>query len=62
MLFHFLFPCLLALALVDEVEEVEEEEEEVEGRLDGGGLCNLTRVGRRWFDKKLKGGWTEKGR
>ena len=52
MLLHFLFSCLLALALVDEVEEEEEEVEEVEGRLDGGGLCNLTRVGRRWFDKR----------
>ena len=52
MLFHFLFPCLLALALVDEVEE-----EEV--RLDGG-LCNLTTVGRRWFDardEKSRKGW-----
>ena len=44
MLFHFLLPCLLALALVDEVEEVVEEEEV---RLDGD-LCNLTTVGRRW--------------
>ena len=50
MLLHFLFSCLLALALVDEVEE--EEVEEVEGRLDGGGLCNLTRVGRRWLDTR----------
>ena len=47
MLFHLLFPCLLALALVDEMDEVEEEEVV---RLDGGGLCNLTTVSRRWFD------------
>ena len=46
MIFHILFPCLLALAVVDEVEEVVEEEEV---RLDGG-LCNLTTVGRRWFE------------
>ena len=48
MLFHFLFPSLLALALVDEVEEVDEAEEEV---VDDGSLCNLTRVGRRLFDR-----------
>ena len=61
MIFHLLFPCLLALALVDEMDEVEEEEVV---RLDGGGLCNLTTVGRRWFDVrdvKSKKGWqTEK--
>ena len=41
MLFRLLFPCLLALALVDEVV-----------RLDEGSLCNLTTVGRRWFDAR----------
>ena len=52
MLLHFLFSCLLALALVDEVEEEEKEVEEVEGRLDDSSLCNLTRVGRRWLDTR----------
>ena len=54
MLFHFLFPSLLALALVDEVEEVDEMEEVDEAEeevLDDGSLCNLTRVGRRLFDR-----------
>ena len=50
MLFHVLFLSLLALALVDEVEEEEVEEAEEVDEVDGDSLCNLTKVGRRWFD------------
>ena len=65
MIFHFLFLSLIAFALVDELEEmdegeveevvevVEDGEVEVEEEKDGGGKCNLTKVGRRWFYNKM---------